>query len=505
MNTFKRKALSAAVLAGLGVAGTAEAVYHDVNGVGQVLIYPYYTVNSANGGAFNTYLSVVNTTPKAKVVKVRFREGKTSVEVLDFNLYLSPNDVWTGAVVPADGASATSPGRLVSADVSCTNPPIPATGVDFRNTLYLTGGDSLPGTGLERTREGYAEIIEMGTLTGVAAANVTHNASGTPANCTAVQGQTVTLLTVEAPQGGLSGTGTLINVANGSDAGYVPDALAEFRTAQFYTDITSDTPNLGSADAVSVVVNTGTLTATGTPAGATLYRSDWVLTSGVNAGARAVAAVYMHTAVMNEYILDSTTQSLTDWVVTQPVKRFFVSSTTAAQPYTAVLSASGACEVVGLSFFNREERGAAAAGVDFSPLPAAGPANSICWESTVISFRNGAAFLPPSTASTVLGSANVTNVNVTSTFQNGWAILSFTGANAIAPNGMGSFTTSDRATTSGVAIAVQAAGAQTFFGLPVTGFMVRTFKNGNLACGTATCQGNYGSAFEHSYRTSIAP
>ena len=80
MNTFKRKALSAAVLAGLGVAGTAEAVYHDVNGVGQVLVYPYYTVNSSAGGnAYNTYLSVVNTTTKAKVVKVRFREGKTSV------------------------------------------------------------------------------------------------------------------------------------------------------------------------------------------------------------------------------------------------------------------------------------------------------------------------------------------------------------------------------------------------------------------------------------------
>ena len=121
MNTFKRKALSAAVLAGLGVAGTAEAVYHDVNGLGQVLVYPYYTVQSAGGNSWNTYISVVNTTPKAKVVKVRFRQGKASVEVLDLNLYLSPNDVWTAAVVPAD-ATSTSPGHLVTADLSCTNP-----------------------------------------------------------------------------------------------------------------------------------------------------------------------------------------------------------------------------------------------------------------------------------------------------------------------------------------------------------------------------------------------
>jgi hypothetical protein len=45
----------------------------------------------------------------------------------------------------------------------------------------------------------------------------------------------------------------------------------------------------------------------------------------------------------------------------------------------------------------------------------------------------------------------------------------------------------------------------TFFGLPVTGFMIRTLKNGNLTCGSATCQGNYGSLFNHSYRNRITP
>ena len=88
MNTFKRKALFTAVLAGLGAAGTAEAVYLNPNGTGQVLVYPYYTVQSAGGNAWNTYLSVVNTTTRAKAVKVRVLEGKTSAEVLDFNLFL---------------------------------------------------------------------------------------------------------------------------------------------------------------------------------------------------------------------------------------------------------------------------------------------------------------------------------------------------------------------------------------------------------------------------------
>jgi hypothetical protein len=71
MNTFKRKALFTAVLAGLGAAGTAEAVYLNPNGTGQVLVYPYYTVQSSGGASWNTYLSVVNTTTRAKAVKVR--------------------------------------------------------------------------------------------------------------------------------------------------------------------------------------------------------------------------------------------------------------------------------------------------------------------------------------------------------------------------------------------------------------------------------------------------
>jgi hypothetical protein len=35
--------------------------------------------------------------------------------------------------------------------------------------------------------------------------------------------------------------------------------------------------------------------------------------------------------------------------------------------------------------------------------------------------------------------------------------------------------------------------------------MVRNFRNGTLTCGTANCQGNYGSLFQHSYRTTVTP
>jgi hypothetical protein len=522
MNTFKRKALFTAVLAGLGAAGTAEAVYLSPNNTGQVLVYPYYTVQAANGNAWNTYISVVNTTSLAKAIKVRVLEGKTSSEVLDFNLYLSPNDVWTAAIIPAD-ATATGPGQLITADRSCTGPAINATNGTFRNYQYAagTGGVNLPGVGLDRTREGYIEMLEMGTLSGVPAAAVTHNSAGIPANCPLVQDSSFIPAagTINPPGGGLMGTGTLINVNSGQDAGYKADALDAWSEITQFSVTSLTLPNLGSASpTTSLVINAGGLLALGAASQrATAYLTAFNTVSGTTGGARAVASVYMHTNVLNEYILDSATQSNTDWVITQPLKNLFVSSTTAATPYTAVLTSSGACETIGFSYFNREELAAASTPGDFSPPPPIGAPNSLCWESNVLSIRNGAAHMPTSlTVSGVLGSVNVTNVALASTaFQNGWANLNFSGTNATFPIGMAG---SDPAFSSHVSLDQTGAavipppvlGAVTFFGLPVTGFMIRNFRNGTLSCtnaggATAACQGNYGSLFSHSYRNLITP
>jgi len=510
MNTFKRKALFTAVVAGLGVAGTAEAVYMSPNRTGQALVYPYYTVQSSGGNSWNTYISVVNTTSVAKAVKVRILEGKTSAEVLDFNLFLSANDVWTAAIVPVD-ATATSPGKIITADRSCTRPlgNLQTTGEVFRNFQYATAGspDALPGTDLARTREGYVEILEMGILTGATATAVTHNAAGIPNNCGVVQaaGFTGTPVDIGNPQGGLMGTGTLINVNSGRDAGYKADALDAWRSVFFYTDSGALQPGLFDATPTqSLVIRSGDLDATGASTLITAYRSDFVAAGIAPAGARAVASVFMHSAVMNEYVLDNASASMTDWVVTQPIKRSFVDDVTATPPYSNLLTASGACELISFTFFNREEASAVAAGSDFSPLPPQGAANSMCWESTVLSIRNPGAPHNPAdtTVSTVLGSRNLTNVNVTSGFQNGWGILSFTSPNAGA--GMVAEATSQRAQLAPAMLA-PVLGAVTFTGLPVTGFMVRTFANGGLSCDGAACQGNYGAAFTHSYRTTITP
>ena len=106
---MKKNSLTTAVVAGIaGVAGfasLANAVDLNPDGIGQVLLYPYYTVNKGQ----DTNFSVVNTdTAHGKAVKVRFLEGYNSREVLDFNLYLSAADVWTGVITQVSVTSSPS-------------------------------------------------------------------------------------------------------------------------------------------------------------------------------------------------------------------------------------------------------------------------------------------------------------------------------------------------------------------------------------------------------------
>jgi hypothetical protein len=186
---MNRKNLTAAVLAGLagavGIVGSAQAVNVNPDGLGQVLLYPYYTTNGGN----QTLLTVVNTTDEAKAVKVRFSEGENSREVLDFNLYMSAWDVWTAAIVDLLGTPV-----LYTEDTSCTVPYIYGNGgaqeflpwaLDdsiYRDVLApgcVEGGEScnadLKGPNgkypiprvyddISRAREGHFNMIEMGTI-----------------------------------------------------------------------------------------------------------------------------------------------------------------------------------------------------------------------------------------------------------------------------------------------------------------------------------------------------
>jgi hypothetical protein len=85
---MQRNEMTTAVLAGLsGACGIGEVnPMPSANSLGQVLLYPYYTVDGTERSA---------DADRNRAVRVRFLEGHTSREVLDFNLFLSPHDIWT--------------------------------------------------------------------------------------------------------------------------------------------------------------------------------------------------------------------------------------------------------------------------------------------------------------------------------------------------------------------------------------------------------------------------
>ena len=122
-----KKALPAAIaLAGsLGFAAAANAVNVNHDGLGEVLLYSYYTTEDGNDSLIN----ITNTTDQVKAVKVRFVESMNSQEVLDFNLYLSAKDVWVAAVIPTAGGAG-----IVPPDYSCTDGVVSTSG---RSTVWV--------------------------------------------------------------------------------------------------------------------------------------------------------------------------------------------------------------------------------------------------------------------------------------------------------------------------------------------------------------------------------
>ncbi len=200
----------------------------------------------------------------------------------------------------------------------------------------------------------------------------------------------------------------------------------------------------------------------------------------------------MHDNVLNEFVLDTVTNSGTDWVVTFPTKRYYVNVGTGNAPrlFQRNFNASaGSCDDVSLAIWDREEQ-TTSSPISFSPPPPT-PTNSICWEANVLTFNN----------KNVLNSANV--ANIPTSFQNGWLRLGFPGAAGIPPasapnalvhtlgNAATSITAINGATTGGNTV--------TYYGLPVVGFMVQSFTNGNVG-GVLS---NYGGDFRHRFTTRI--
>ena len=444
MKTINRKPLFLALagVTALGAVGTAQAVSVNPTGLGDVLIYPYYTVKGDAANPYNTLISVVNTTASTKAVKIRFREGKASAEVLDFNIFLSPYDMWTAALVPTGGDLGGV--KLFTTDTTCTIPKIPVAGVDFRNTIYA-GADAVSDSSLTRLREGYFEVIEMSTYTdgSVTAVNSKH-ASGVPKDCTKVTDTTATT-EQKPPQGGLSGTASLVAPGTGFNAATDPTPLVNFKLQANYQSTGTIKPDFNDADLWSTTPDDD---------GNTVWAS-W----GIGRGVDAVSGALMKNAIINEFVLDTATNSATDWVITFPTKSYYVApkGTSVRAPFQGLLTTKGSCDEIAVNTWDREENTKQPGGPDFSPSP---PADKIimCWEANVLSF-NG---------KNVFGSSN--RLDIATNFANGWARLDFArNAPLVADSARLVVQNTDRPPT-------VTADSGTFTGLPAIGFAVQTFR-----------------------------
>ena len=393
------KAIALATLVGAGASAQA-AINVNPEGLGEVLLYSLYSVEKGN----ITNINITNTTNESKAVKVRFLEGQNSQEVLDFNLYLSPFDQWSGAVTESgEGA------QLISADGSCTLPGIPATGVAFKNDDYLgDGGDQ----GIARTRVGHFEVIEMGVLD----ADTQLDLATKSKSCNTLEAAFATggvwntnpQARMSEPDGGLYGSAEIMNIEESTVISYDATALQGFEATQalharpgtIYTNINGN---------IAAPATPGEKAANTSPS----FTTNDALIDGARvtfgSTVEAISAVLAKAAIHNNYVIDAGRESKTNWVISFPTKRFHVdvgmenglmpvapykaavpnvSAAKAYPPFTSLWagaeSKAKACEVVAVDAWDNDEK--VKSDLQFSPSKDG--ENVLCYETNILTINN---------------------------------------------------------------------------------------------------------------------
>lgn len=383
----------AAMIGGLGLAGVASADVirgpsiadsFDAStatqlrisdaGVGHNLLVPYFNAQNNNMSVFH----VVNTDAvNGKAVKVRFRSASNSDDILDFQLFLSPGDVWTAAVTQGSDGVA----QITTADNSCTVPAltknVPQKFVTNRLNSKLTAADKA-----NHTREGYVELFSMADIpptttgsdtapnlyyaikhkNGVAPCSVDGSASRTLLNDTAIQNYTTNTAAAAAgfntPTTGLLGDWYIINVPqtttfSGASTSIVAtngDGVAargnfvhfpQTGTAYGSVDTLTADPLFRSDARAANASNTGYGTAA---VGVTLPAANYDLpdmstpylqsatpnaaltSSDPLAQAFQLTRALAATSVTNQYATDAVITAKTDWVFSMPTRRYSVAA-----------------------------------------------------------------------------------------------------------------------------------------------------------------------------------
>ena len=513
--------LSAAVL-----SSPAQAVNISTDGLGDVGLIPYYTVRNN----IDTNLSVVNTSEYVVAFKIRFREGANSRDARDFNVFLSPYDVWVATVTMGDDGQTP---EIRTADTTCTAPWIsgdpdvgfaidPNTGVKrmrFTNLDYRGG----PGTtGMDRAQEGHVEIIEMGVADPVAsdlAALAVHGSgqdcaalsraylnnrvtvSGSNMNCH----QEVPQLMITDPDTGLlreverndnlagpiafkaefceplnvlKVAANLIRVDMGVAAGVPVTTLANFfndldglEDAPLYANDLMDEPSTRAPSLGSASPKQSVQLVDGRVISADFINGPH--NQGHNED--TVSSLFMATDVVNEYGLGGAALAQTSWVLTFPTKYSYTDPRdvgAAVPPFPARFTTAGGAPVLPtFTFYDREEQVNSPGSVLPSPPPSTG--NFLPWETMTLDFF---AADDNATGSGLFGSQHSYPVVLPTGFTSGWVDLQFSDAgNIVGDDPLGN--------------------PIVFEGLPVIGFSLKVLENGVAG----PFRLNYGNSTPHAY------
>lgn len=482
---------SAGVIVGTGGAGqmtkpNITGFTLAEGGVGHALVVPYYTAQNGN----ITVLHLVNTdTTNGKVVKVRFRGASNSDDVLDFQLLMSPGDVWTGYV--AQGADGVA--TLTTADNTCSIPSFAAAGgsTSFK-TLRLNPALAADAQA-NQTREGYVEIFNSANIPVAASpslyATTKHNASGVAAcdstlinaalfNQDFLQADEVAARTagMDSPTGGLMGDWYILNAGDttafsGSATALVGNAPAQPAVGNFVAfpqndgitylpaaaaALTTDPLLAGGAaaktwNAAGIALGAPAITANAQdfPDLSTGYYNGAATAATAKAQAESLTAALAVTSITNQYAKDADIAAKTDWVFSMPTRRYSVAVNYATSPVsrlysdigiaggtnaqyfrddnTALVNGQVCVTTQGATFRGREEE--SKSGVPtFSPSASSSP--RMCGEVNVLSFGEGVA------APSVLGASVAReDVGAASIFTHGWGRLTTTNKSASAAVG----------------------------------------------------------------------
>ncbi len=288
-----------------------DKMHLSTNGMGQVLLFPYYTVN--NG--YNTLISLTNTTDQAKALRLRFKEAANSREVFIANIYLAAQDVWTAGLIKNESTQLTT---IISQDDTCSIPVINNQGLSFYSDFYLNDWADAYGTEPKRMHEGFFEVIEMGTVIGNSADLITNN------NCQALSdawqadnywGQN-RLADMSRPSGGLTGNTILINVNEGLSVAEPVTTINNFSQDILHFSATNHNPDLQLAQTSITINDKGT-----------------VLNLDFETGFEALSALISQSSVQGEYALDEVISAKTDWIISMPTREFHIQGENAIAPF----------------------------------------------------------------------------------------------------------------------------------------------------------------------------